>query len=146
MTKVGVCPICKERVERIPTDIYFPYCGYKHKRIQERKDEEAFKMKLAKLDERYEQNEERARLRQQEFIRKMREKKRNPISVARERVERCKKEIEKHDRLCKIYPNGNPHRKLAIKNRSRWRGNLRLAQLNLEMLEKEFGGVSNEQQ
>ena len=145
MTKVGICPICKERVERIPTDIYFPYCGYKHKRIQERKDEEAFKMKLAKLDERYEQNEERARLRQQEFIRKMREKKRNPISVARERVERCKKEIEKHDRLFKIYPKGNPRRKNAIKNRSRWRGNLRLAQLNLEMLEKEFGGVSNEQ-
>ena len=140
MTKVGVCPICKERVERIPTDMYFPFCGYKHWRIQERKDEEKFKAKRAKLDEHYEQSEERAKLRSQEFARKMREKKREPINVIRERIEKCKKEVEKHDRLFKIYPKGNPRRKNAIKNRSRWKAKLRIAQFNLEMLEKELGG------
>lgn len=37
--RVGKCPICHERVERSPDDIFFPYCGYSHKRIDQREDE-----------------------------------------------------------------------------------------------------------
>lgn len=36
---VGECPICHERVERPKDDMFFPYCGYNHKRIVQREEE-----------------------------------------------------------------------------------------------------------
>lgn len=36
----GVCPICGDEIERSKDDIFFPYCGYNHKRVVERVEEE----------------------------------------------------------------------------------------------------------
>lgn len=48
LTRVGTCPICKKRVERSHTDIFFPYCGYTCKRVFDRKEEAKEKEKIRK--------------------------------------------------------------------------------------------------
>lgn len=64
---VGHCPICKVRVERPDTDIYFPYCSYKHKREVQRIQEEEERKEL-------ERRERRDYERRQKDLAKQREK------------------------------------------------------------------------
>ena len=64
-TRVGACPICKKRVERSHTDIFFPYCGYSCKRVVDRKEEAKEKSKIRKQQILFESQYERERERRE---------------------------------------------------------------------------------
>lgn len=101
LTRVGTCPICKKRVERSYTDIFFPYCGYTCKRVVQRKEEEKEKEKIVRqqklieyLENRYREKRERDAIRMEKELR---------IKEIQERIAQCECEYKKNQKKRKIF-------------------------------------------
>lgn len=134
LTRVGKCPICKQRVERSHTDIFFPYCGYKCKRVEQREEEERQKQKIAKEQKRYEEyllaSMERANKTKEKEIKK------SEIEMARERLEKCQAEYEKHTIAFNLAPPGHKKKKYERDRLKYWHTKMIFAQKDVIDIER----------
>ena len=133
LTRVGTCPICQQRVERAPEDIFFPYCGYTCKRVVQRKEEETEKAKIAKWDrwfeEQYEKNKER---RERAILRQIRVEK---INELQKRIAQCKFEYEKYAALAETLPERSEKRWRAQERSRAWYRKMIHTQIDIRELE-----------
>lgn len=77
--KRGRCPICGEEIERVKDDIYFPYCGYEHKRRVQRIEEEKMRAEVAAEEAQAQRRYERQLLMNQQRRQRLREMSRREI-------------------------------------------------------------------
>lgn len=136
LTKVGTCPSCGKRVERVPTDIFFPFCGYSCKRVQEKADENREKERAIVQEARYQRAIEKERLRARWTGRG----KTIPeaIEEIRSRVEECQKAYEKNARDAIKFPKGSNRRRNAARVSQTWYGKMLEAQRELNTIEELF--------
>lgn len=134
LTRVGKCPNCKQRVERSYTDIFFPYCGYTCKRVEQRKEEEIQKQKIAKEQKRYEESLlasiERANKNKEKEIKK------SEIEIARERLEKCQAEYEKHTVAFNLAPPGHKKKRYERDRVKYWHTKMIFAQKDVFDVER----------
>lgn len=147
LTRNGVCPVCKKRVERSYTDIFFPYCGYTCKRVVQRKEEETTKSRILaqqtylqqKIERQLKRESEEQNKREQkgkiEIIRiQIEQHKEDPIEKLRTRISQCQAEYEKNTKeACKLPKRCEKY--WNAKNRAkRWYRNMVKAQKELDEL------------
>ena len=134
LTRISKCPNCKQRVERSYTDIFFPYCGYTCKRVDQRVAEEKEKQKIIKEQERYEASllasAERANKN------KEKERKKSEIEMARERLEKCQAEYEKHTVAFNLAPPGHKNKRYERDRLNYWHTRMIFAQKDLCDIER----------
>ena len=134
LTRVGTCPICKKRVERSYTDIFFPYCGYTCKRVVQRKEEEYEKTKILKQQKLVEDRENRYReRREREAIRMAKELK---IKEIQERISQCESEYQKNHKEAEKLPKRCEKRWRAEERAKNWYKKMIKAQIELDEFQK----------
>lgn len=134
LTRVGTCPICKKRVERSYTDIFFPYCGYTCKRVVQRKEEEKEKEKIVRqqklieeLENRYREKRERDAIRLEKELR---------IKEIQERIAQCESEYNKNFKEAERLSKKSEQRWRAKERAKNWYRKMVKAQIELDRLQK----------
>lgn len=134
LTRVGTCPICKKRVERSYTDIFFPYCGYTCKRVMQRKEEEKEKAKIVRQQKLIEDRQNRHReKREREAIRLAKELR---IKEIQARIAQCESEYDKNFKEAERLPKKSEKRWRAKERAKNWYGKMVKAQTELDRLQK----------
>lgn len=134
LTRVSTCPICGNRVERSYTDIFFPYCGYTCKRVVQRKEEEAEKLKIFKQHKLVEDRQKRDReRREREAIRVAKELK---IKEIQKRIAQCKDAYHKNHDEAENLPKRCEKRWRAEDRAKNWYRKMMKAQIELNELQK----------
>ena len=134
LTRIGKCPICKARVERSHTDIFFPYCGYACKRVEQKREEEREKRKIDREQKRYE-----AKLladKERSAKRKAKEVKKSEIEMVRERLARCQEEYDKHAKAFAALPKTHKSRHYECDRANYWYRKMVFAQKALDDIER----------
>lgn len=137
LTKVGKCPICKQRVERSHTDIFFPYCGYACKRVEQKREEEREKRKIDREQKRYE-----AKLladKERSAKRKAKEVKKSELEMVRERLAKCQEEYNKHAKAFAELPKGDGRRHYECDRSNYWYRKMIFAQKAVDDVERRLG-------
>lgn len=134
LTKVGKCPICKQRVERSNTDIFFPYCGYTCKRVEQRREEEKAKRKIANEQKRYE--EKLLADRERAAKRKEKEAKKSELEIVKERLAKCQEEYDKHAKAFAALPKTHKSRHYECNRANYWYRKMVFAQKALDDIER----------
>lgn len=134
LTRTGKCPTCGNRVERTHTDIFFPYCGYTCKRVVQRKEEDAEKLKILKQNKLIEDRENRCReKREREAIKLAKEMK---IEEIRKRIAQCETEYAKNSKEAYNLPKKCEKRWRAEERAKNWYKKLVKAQIELDKVTK----------
>ena len=110
LTRKGRCPQCGAQIERICTDIFFPYCGYKCKRVIQRKEEEEQKQRIAQEQSRYMAFLEKEKQRNAQNREKKREE--SHLETVRNRLALCQSKYDQYEEACS---------KLPLRCEKRWR-------------------------
>ena len=137
LTRIGKCPICKARVERSHTDIFFPYCGYACKRVEQKREEEREKRKIDREQKRYE-----AKLladKERSAKRKAKEVKKSEIEMVRERLAKCQEEYNKHAKAFDELPKGDRRRHYECDRSNYWYRKMIFAQKAVDDTERRLG-------
>lgn len=134
LTRIGKCPICKERIERSHTDIFFPYCGYTCKRVEQKREEEREKRKIDKEQKRYEAK----LLAYKERLAKLKEKetKKSELEMVRERLVKCQEEYSKHAKAFAELPKGDSRRHHECNRSNYWYRKMIFAQKAVDDVER----------
>ena len=141
LTRVGTCPICKKRVERSYTDIFFPYCGYTCKRVVQRKEEEKEKAKILKQQKLIEDKQKRDRERsEQNKIRRARELQ---IKEIQARIAQCESEYHKNHKEAEKLPKRCEKRWRSEERAKNWYRKMIKAQVELDRLQKGEEGLND---
>ena len=134
LTRVGTCPICKKRVERSYTDIFFPYCGYTCKRVVQRKEEEIEKSKIVRQQKLIEDLENRYREKRE--IDAIRLEKELKIKEIQKRIAQCECEYKKNKKEAENLPKKCEKRWRAEERAKNWYRKMVKAQIELDRLQK----------
>lgn len=133
LTRVGTCPICKKKVERSYTDIFFPYCGYTCKRVVQRKEEEIEKSKIVRQQKLIEDLENRYReKRERDAIRLEKELK---IKEIQKRIAQCESEYNKNCKEAERFSKKSEQRWRAKERAKNWYRKMVKAQIELDRLQ-----------
>ena len=137
LTRVGKCPTCKARVETSYTDIFFPYCGYTCKRVEQKREEEREKRKIANEQRRYEakllDNKERYAKRKEKEVKK------SELEMVRERLEKCQEEYDRHAKAFASLTKGNNQRHYECNRSNYWYRKMIFAQKAVDDVERRLG-------
>lgn len=137
LTRIGKCPICKARVERSHTDIFFPYCSYACKRVEQKREEEREKRKIDREQKRYE-----AKLladKERSAKRKAKEVKKSELEMVRERLAKCQEEYNKHAKAFAELPKGDGRRHYECDRSNYWYRKMIFAQKAVDDVERRLG-------
>lgn len=134
LTRVGTCPICKKRVERSYTDIFFPYCGYTCKRVVQRKEEEIEKAKVLRQQKLVEERKKRNRERYERE--RIRIEKNLKVEEVKARIAKCECEYKKNHKEAENLPKKCEKRWRAEERAKNWYRKMVKAQIELDRLKK----------
>lgn len=135
LTRVGKCPVCNARVETSHTDIFFPYCGYKCKRVIQRKEEEKEKLKIQ--EQQRKQEERIAAMKMREEKAKAKTEKEITILQVRERLSECQRKYDQYAKTAATLPKGSRLKHRKTERAKHWYRQMIETQKQLSVMEKE---------
>lgn len=136
--RVGVCPTCGARVERGTADVFFPYCSYSCKRVEQRKEEEAERERIERQDRKYIEQKKRDNAKTRAKKRKAREAK--MLDNLRAYIETAKLNYSEASKNAAYAPKNSADRRREANKAHRWYKKIVDAQMRLKELEaQEYG-------
>lgn len=119
LTREGKCPTCGSRVERSYTDIFFPYCGYSCKRVEQRAEESRMKQKIIDQQNRYNAFVEREKERKKRLQQEAEEKRQ--FEQIESRLAQCVTKYEHYKAIEESLPRKCKKRRNVSSQTRKWR-------------------------